>query len=78
MKNKLEEFSKNLKMLRKSKKLSLVKLSELTGIPKSSLHEYENNLVDPGLNNAKILAEFYNVTLDFLIGYEEPIKKIAQ
>ena len=55
-----------LKDLRVSeKRMSLQELSDATGIPSSTLGNYEN--IDMPLGNLITLANFYNVSTDYLL-----------
>lgn len=60
-----------LKTLRKDRGLNLVDVEKATTIGKSSISEYENNKVSPSVENLKILAEFYEVSTDYILGIEK-------
>lgn len=66
-------LQEKLKDLRKERRLSLVELSEKTGISKSALGSYEcddtKNAIT--MNAIVTLAEFYGVTSDYLLGITE-------
>lgn len=68
-------FGERLKQLRKERELTLEMLvADLTGtfpdftINKSMLSRWENGQNDPTLGNAKYLSQYFNVSLDYLIG----------
>lgn len=67
-------FSNNLKWLRNLKDLTLDELSKCVNeqfdvsINKGMLSKWENEKGEPSLQYAIILANFFNVTVDFLIG----------
>ena len=67
-------FSNNLKWLRNLKSLTLDELSKCVNeqfdvsINKGMLSKWENEKGEPSLQYAIILANFFNVTVDFLIG----------
>ena len=63
----MTNIAKNLKSLRRAKKMSQKKVSMLTGITRSSLSGYENNVAEPPLCIVVKLADFYNTPIDFLI-----------
>ncbi len=63
----MTNIAKNLKSLRKAKKMSQEKVSLLTGITRSSLSGYENGIAEPNLCTIVKLADFYNTPIDFLI-----------
>lgn len=67
-------FSNNLKWLRNLKGLTLDELSKCVNeqfdvsINKGMLSKWENEKGEPSLQYAIILAKFFSVTVDFLIG----------
>ena len=63
----MTNIAKNLKSLRKAKKMSQGQVSIQTGIPRSSLSGYENKVAEPPLCIVVKLADFYNTPIDFLI-----------
>lgn len=52
--------------VRSEKNISLIRLSELSGIPKSTLNDYENGKASPTLVNLEILARALNVRISDL------------
>ena len=60
-------FSQNLRFLRKEKGLTLVALSEETGISKSSISEYEKGSSSPGLQVLEIFSAFFKKSMDELL-----------
>lgn len=60
-------FSQNIRFLRKEKGLTLVALSRLTGISKSSLSEYEKGTSYPGLQVLEMFSRFYKWPIDDLL-----------
>jgi len=62
----------NLKKLREEKNVTQEQLKEATGIPQTTLSCYDRGLFKPKYTNAKILANFFDVTVDELLGgYKE-------
>lgn len=68
---KKREFANRLKELRLEAKLTLVALSAQTGISKSALSAWENSASDISSDNLIILAKFFNVSTDYLLGLED-------
>ena len=60
MKNKLRQ-------LRKERKLTQVELRMRTGIEQSLLSKYENGERIPPTETLVILADFYNVSIDYIL-----------
>lgn len=80
MNDDLKIFAENLKLLRDERGYTLRDLAIKTGISKSMLQKYETGTSDPTLRKVKILADIYNVSINWLIR-EPPIgrlKKAAQ
>ncbi|MCD7855727.1 MAG: helix-turn-helix domain-containing protein [Clostridiales bacterium] len=63
----MTKFGSNIKKLRESRGLSLLDVEKKLGITKGLISRYENNLVDPSLSTAIKFAEFYSVSLDYLV-----------
>ena len=57
-----------LKELRALRGLSLRQLEEATGIDNSALSSIENGRRKMGLNIATILADYFGVSIDFMLG----------
>lgn len=60
MKNRLRE-------LRKNKKLTQVALQMQTGIEQALLSKFENGERVPPTETLVVLAEFYNVSIDYIL-----------
>lgn len=61
-------FSKRLKYLRKEKKLTQNDMAELLGITRQGYAKYENELGEPDIKAIHKLANFFDVSTDFLLG----------
>ena len=61
-------FGKRLLELRKIKKMSQTELAEKLGIHKNVLGKYEREEVKPSIDIAIKVADFMDVSLDFLVG----------
>ena len=68
MENKL---ASRLKFLRKKHGISLKKLSQLVDIKFSTLKSYEYGLRDITSDNLIILAKFFDVSTNYLLGLED-------
>ena len=64
----MQSLAERLKFLRESKGLSLRKLAEHINVHFSTLGSYERGRRNPDLETLKMLAEFYNVSIDYLLG----------
>ncbi|MBE5758008.1 MAG: helix-turn-helix transcriptional regulator [Clostridiales bacterium] len=67
------KFSERLKELRIESKLTQKQLSDkLDGkIKQSSIARWEQGERVPGLDSAKLLAEYFGVSIDYLAGLED-------
>ena len=57
----------NLRQLRKERKLTQVELQMRTGIEQSLLSKFENGERIPPTETLLILADFYNVSIDYIL-----------
>lgn len=58
-----------LKKLRKQKKLTIVELAEQIGVTKSTILNWEHGTHEIKGSNAKKLADYFNVSIPYLLGY---------
>ncbi|MDE7524463.1 helix-turn-helix domain-containing protein [Streptococcus agalactiae] len=58
-------------MLVKDRKLSLREISEDTGINYSTIGNYNQGIRIPNARNAAILADYFRVSVGYLLGYEK-------
>lgn len=61
-------FAERLKELRTEKGLSYMKLAELTGLSNGGLQKWENGSRVPNAEAVVILAKFFEVSSDYLLG----------
>ncbi len=61
----------NLKKLRKERKLSQQELAEILGLSQQSINKYENHDVQPDFHTLKKMADFFQTSVDYLIGHNE-------
>lgn len=67
-----EQLAGRLRKLRESKRplLSQRVTSELMGLPKNALQKYERGEAVPGVPALLKIADYYGVSVDFLLGRE--------
>ena len=58
----------NLKKLRKERKLTQIALQMETGIEQALLSKFENGSRVPPTETLLILADYYNVSIDYILG----------
>jgi HTH-type transcriptional regulator, competence development regulator len=61
-------FPKRLKALRLQKKLTHQDMADFLGITRQGYSKYENGQSQPDIETINKLAEFFNVTTDYLLG----------
>jgi len=67
----MEKFAERLKELRTEKGLSIQGFSKATKIDIASICRWENCQADVKGSQLVILAEFFDVTIDYLMGLED-------
>lgn len=61
-------FGKILIFLRERRNLTRIQLESELGIKYSTLSNYENNKRQPDFDTLKLIAKFFHVSVDYLIG----------
>ncbi|MDR3293257.1 MAG: helix-turn-helix domain-containing protein [Clostridiales bacterium] len=64
------KFSNVLKDLRKNQNLTLSELSEKIGYSRSIICEWEKGKKEPTAGSLSALADFFNISTDYLLGRE--------
>ena len=67
----------SVRILRELQELSQSQLSELTGIPQSTISAIENGRVNPGVERAKVLALKCHPAVLVFPGWEVPLGRAA-
>lgn len=66
---------KNLKELRLKKGLSQQALADRFNLSQQSIYKYEHELAEPDIKTLKELALFFDVSIDYLVGYSDTFEK---
>lgn len=69
-------FSDKLKELRQARGITQKQLAEWSGLGRSQISNYENGLRTPDWETQEILADFFNVRLDYLMDRDTPNTRI--
>ena len=72
-KNEYSTFSQRLKVTMELRDCSIEELAEHTYVTKSAIYGYLNGTRSPNLDILCLLAQYLNVSTDFLIGLNEYI-----
>ena len=69
----MDEFPVRLRRLRESMRpvRSMTVTSQLMGLSPSALRKYERGECEPGLSALVLIADYYQVSLDYLAGLEK-------
>jgi len=62
------EFRQRLQHLREKKRVSRKVLSELCGLNSDAVRRYERGEAEPTLHSLVAIAEYFEVTVDYLLG----------
>lgn len=66
-------FSSRLKQLRESKKLSQRDLAKILKLSPSTVAMYEVNQRSPDKETLSVIADFFNVSVDYLLGRDNNV-----
>ena len=61
------KLQKNLRKLRKKRGITQQRLSDMTGLTRTSYNGYENGVAEPNVKTLILLSNFHSVTLDELM-----------
>lgn len=67
---------RNLKTLRIQKGLSQQKLADLLHISQQSVYKYENDITFPDIETLKNMADFFQTSIDYIVGYTDYPQKV--
>jgi len=71
----------NLKTLREEKRISQQGLAEKIGTNQQNIHRYERGFYEPDIQTLKLIANFFDTSIDYLVGNTairhkiEPVEK---
>ena len=65
------DFGNNLRMLRKAKGLTQIQFAEIFNISKATIAYYECNKRQPNFEMLVKIANYFDVTTDYLLGNEK-------
>jgi transcriptional regulator with XRE-family HTH domain len=57
-----------LQELREARQLTQKEVSDATGIPREKISKYESGKITPALDTVIVLADYFAVSIDFLVG----------
>ncbi len=70
----MSEFAERLKQLRTERDIKQVKLGKYLGYGSTAIANYESGRNEPPIDTLMKIAEFFDVSVDYLVGGEEKQK----
>lgn len=67
-------YAVRLRRMREQKKMKRRVASELCGLSKNMMRRYENGEVEPKASALILLADFYGVSVDYILGVKDEKK----
>lgn len=67
----MEEFSARLRRLRERQRRKQCVVSELCGLNRSSIRRYERGEMEPSAKALMAIADYFGVSVDYLLGRTE-------
>ena len=68
----------NLKKLREDASISQKALAEAIGVSQQSVNKYENHNIEPDIETLIRIADFFETSVDYLIGHTSIRRKIEE
>ncbi len=68
----------NLKLLRKEYGISQQKLADALQISQQSINQYENHKVEPDIHLLSAMADYFDTSIDYIVGRTEVRRKIER
>ena len=65
-------FSERLKLLRSSKKMTQKDLAAILNITQQAIAKWENRISSPDYETLLRIADYFNVSVDYLLGRDAP------
>lgn len=66
----------NLKLLREAASVSQKQLAEAIGVSQQSINKYENHNIEPDIGTLIRIADYFNTSVDYVIGHTSIQHKI--
>ena len=67
----MEIMAKRIRELRQEKGLSMEKLAKILNVSNAIICKWENNISEPTASNIISLADYFNVSADYLLGRQD-------
>lgn len=70
------KFQERLKRMRERNRLKQCILSELCGLNRNAIKRYENGEAEPTASSLESIADYFDVSIDYLLGRSDYPKKL--
>lgn len=67
----MPNFASRFRELRKERKLNQDKMGEILGVTRRTICNYESGVYYPDFKNLLSIAEYFQVSLDYLVGWSD-------
>lgn len=64
------KFKETVRFLRKQNRMTQNELGDVLGYGYSAISNYESGRNEPSINNLIKIADYFNVSIDYLVGHE--------
>ena len=71
------DFLSRLNSLLKERSINITDLANMTGLPRSTISSYINRKSNPSIIQLKLLADYFNVSIDYLVGREDDFGNVT-
>lgn len=76
-----QDMVKNLKKIRTERGVSQQQLATAIGVSQQSVNKYENHNIEPDIRTLIMMADYFNTSVDYLIGHtteSRPIEPVRR
>lgn len=67
----MPDFSSRFRELRKERKLTQKAMGEVLDVTERTIYSYEHNALHPDFKGLLFIAEYFGVSLDYLVGWSD-------
>lgn len=68
----------NIKNLRDLHKISQQKLADAVGLTQQSIYQYENGIAEPDIETLKKIANYFEVSVDYIVGNTDAMCSVTK
>lgn len=67
----------NIKKLREEKGITQKQLADVIGVSQQSINKYENHNIEPDVATLIKMADFFNTSVDYIVGHTDLRRRVA-